>query len=395
MELETFAWLLGDEGQTLLQEAMRADLGDAAKLQTLTRLRQKVTPERAAALYETAVLRQRAKAKFNRADGMYFTREALEQASGELISRYRAARYRGYEHVADLCCSIGGDMLGLAQHARVSGVDFDKLRLAMAEANANVYGLRDHVSFVQANLEQQLPPHADALFFDPARRSSGKRAFSFDAYTPSMRLVPHWLERTSALGIKVSPGVSDEDLNMLGQGEVEFISVDGELKEAVLWFGPLATQARRATLLSHANAEHAITLAAETTRVGEHLAEPGSYLYEPDPAIIRAHLVTDVAERIGAAQLDPSIAYVTANSYMPTPFARCWHVLEWLPFNQKRLRARLQALDAGEVTVKKRGSPIDTDMLARQLRGTGSRSLVVVLTRLFGKPIALICEGPI
>ena len=76
-------------------------------------------------------------------------------------------------------------------------------------------------------------------------------------------------------------------------------------------------------------------------------------------------------------------------------FARCWRIVEWLDFSLKRLRARLRALDAGSVTVKKRGSPLDTDTVARQLSGDGDRSLVVVLTQLQGRPVALICEGPL
>jgi hypothetical protein len=125
------------------------------------------------------------------------------------------------------------------------------------------------------------------------------------------------------------------------------------------------------------------------------LAPPAGYFYEPDPAIIRARLVAALAEQIGAAQLDREIAYLTADRAIATPFARCWRVIEWLPFGLKRLRARLRALDAGAVTVKKRGSPLDTDVLARQLSGDGTRPLVVVLTRLSDHPVALICEGPI
>jgi hypothetical protein len=68
--------------------------------------------------------------------------------------------------------------------------------------------------------------------------------------------------------------------------------------------------------------------------------------------------------------------------------------LNWLPFNLKRLRARLRALAAGAITVKKRGSPLDTDALARQLSGNDSRPLVVVLTRVADQP-ALICEEPV
>jgi hypothetical protein len=47
------------------------------------------------------------------------------------------------------------------------------------------------------------------------------------------------------------------------------------------------------------------------------------------------------------------------------------------------------------VTVKKRGSAIDTDALARRLSGAGQRELVVVLTLVAGRPAPLICEGPL
>jgi len=102
-----------------------------------------------------------------------------------------------------------------------------------------------------------------------------------------------------------------------------------------------------------------------------------------------------LANQIGAAQIDRSIAYLTADSALTTPFARCWRVLEWMPFSLKRIQARLRALDAGPVTVKKRGSPLETDALARKLSGEGARTLVVVLTIVAGHPAALICEGPI
>jgi hypothetical protein len=180
--------------------------------------------------------------------------------------------------------------------------------------------------------------------------------------------------------------------------EVEFISIDGDLKEAVLWFGPLAGPARRATLLSStATADDAPppTLDSNASAEPAPIAIPGGYLYEPDPAIIRARLVIPLAGLLGAAQIDRQIAYLTADHAAHTPFARCWRVVEWLPFSLKRLRARLRALDAGVVTVKKRGSPLDTDLLARQLSGGGARPLVVVLTRVADQPAALICEGPI
>ena len=404
MELATFEWLLTSDGQQMLAMLTPADLRDEARLATLSRLRLMVNAARAAAVYETALLRERATAKFSRAAAMFFTREALEQASGEMITSYRATRFHSYTTLADLCCGIGGDTVALAANANVIATDYDKLRLAMAMANAQAYGLADCVVPTYADLEQEMPPAADAAFFDPARRVAGKRVFSLAAYQPSLHHLTAWLQQTPAMGMKIGPGVDDSEVATLPPHEVEFISVDGELREAVLWFGPLGTVGRRATILgargwrlgdSSANNPLPATLFALTPRSGGATSEPGAFLYEPDPAVIRAHVVLDVAEQLGAAQLDQSIAYLTADTQITTPFARCWRILEWLPFNLKRLRIRLHALDAGAITVKKRGSPLDSNEFARKLSSHGSRPLVVVFTRLRGAPIALICEGPL
>jgi SAM-dependent methyltransferase len=407
MNIETFNWLLSSDGQVLLAEAMVSDLSDAAQLRELTRLRRQATPERAAAAYEIAVLRRRAAAKFGAAERLYFTREALEQASGERIARYRSGRYQAYGTIADLCCGAGGDTLALAGVANVVAVDRDPLRLAMAAANARAVGLADRINFVEADLQQTPAPDAAAIFFDPARRSAGRRVFALSDYQPPVALARRWRERVPAIGIKVAPGVTHEDVATLDDSalEVEFISVDGELKEALLWHGPLATPGRRATLLvrddgrraidDHTHHDSHFTLHTSQSTHSPDLSSPSAYLYEPDPAVIRAHVIGQLAEQLGAAQIDRDIAYLTADRAITTPFARCWRVIEWLPWSLKRLQVRLRTLDVGAVTVKKRGSPLDTNTLARQLSSNGERAVVVVLTRVADQPAALICEGPV
>nr|BFE86269.1 hypothetical protein GCM10020093_088700 [Planobispora longispora] len=63
-----------------------------------------------------------------------------------------------------------------------------------------------------------------------------------------------------------------------------------------------------------------------------------------------------------------------------------------LPFSLKRLRAALRERDAGNVTVKKRGSAIDIERLRKDLRLSGNASATVVLTRIGEKPFALVCS---
>ena len=389
MDLNDFGELLTPAGQTALAAATALGPTEETFLAHLQRLQRGFTAALAKAALETAILRQKAAAKFARAEAMYFTREALEQASGERISRYRAARYAGCAQVADLGCGIGGDSLGLAAAgAAVTGVDRDPLRLAMAAQNLAAYDLSNRAQWVQADLTDLPWPGADGFFFDPARRADGRRKFSVHDYEPPLAQALVWLAHAPAGGVKISPGVDLDELAGY-DAEIEFISERGELKECALWFGPLRTAERRATLLTSGLEPTFHTLLADPAARLE-LSAPLAYLYEPDPAVLRAKLVTTLAAQLGAYQLDPDIAYLTADQLQSTPFARAYSIDEALPFQLKRLRERLRALHVGRVTVKKRGSPLEPEALIHQLRLEGPEERVVVLTQVAGKAWALI-----
>ena len=386
MDCATFETLLSPIGQTALAAAAKLGPTEEAFLSALARLQKDYPGDLAKAALETTILRARAKTKFSHAGQMYFTREALEQASSEAISVYRSRRYAPFASVGDLACGLGGDAIGLAGRnpaGLTSLMDFDPLRLALARANLAAYGREGQAGFVCADLTSAPLPPVEALWFDPARREQGRRAFSVHAYHPPLSIVKNWLAHIPALGVKISPGVDLAELAGY-DAEIEFISESGELKECTLWFGPLKTAPRRATLLPGPH-----TLLADPRAVVS-VSAPQAYLYEPDPAILRAGLVTTLAAQLNAHQLDPSIAYLTSDTLTPTPFARSFVIEEALPFQLKRLRARLRALRVGEVTVKKRGSPLEPEALIRQLKPSGPESRIVFLTQVSGKPYALI-----
>jgi hypothetical protein len=405
VDLNSFRTLLTRAGQEALQAAQALEPKESNFLRDFSALSRHFPAELARAALETAILRREAAAKFPFAGSMYFTREALEQASSFEVSNYRAKRFRPYKRLADLGCSIGGDTLALAKAAPTLGIDLDPLRLAMAQANLDALGLGERSSFIQADLTAPLPlspaplhsrspapplTQSLALFFDPARRAAGRRIFSVRDYRPPLEIVQGWLPHVPALGVKISPGVN---LTELGDydAEVEFISLGGELKEGVLWFGPLKTARRRATVLPGPYTFADPGSEAQRTQ-GLPLRDPQAYLYEPDPAILRAGLVAPLGIELEAAQLDPDIAYLTADNKHPTPFARVWAVEDWFPFQLKRLRSTLRERGIGQVVVKKRGSPLQPETLIRDLRLTGDQKRVIFLTHLRGRPIVVICQ---
>lgn len=383
MTLATFEVLLSPNGQAALAAARALAPTEAAFLPCLTRLQKQFDPELAKAALETCILRQKARAKFALAERMYFTREALEQASGEIIARYRAARLAPFPRMGDWCCGIGGDSLALAKEHELFAADLEALRLAMAEQNLAAHGLRAH--FLRADVAQLALPKLDALFFDPGRRVAGRRKLAVEDYEPPLSLSKVWLPQLEALAIKISPAVMLHEIANY-DCEVEFISVEGELKECVLWFGACKTAMRRATLLPGG---HTLTTQEEASRI----SPPRAYLYEPDPAILRAGLVKTLAAQLDADQIDEDIAYLTSDRLVATPFARAFALTEILPFNLKKLRARLRALNVGRITVKKRGSPLEPEALLRQLKLEGTEDCVVFLTQVQGKPFVLLGQA--
>lgn len=389
MDLIAFRRLLTSAGQEALQQAAQLQPVEADYLRHYTALMRRYPPELAQAALETAILRREAAAKFPFAEKMFFTRPALEQATSYEVSSYRLERLRSFERLVDLGCSIGGDTLSLAAAAPTVGIDLDVLRLEMARANLAALGLGEQVSFVCGELTRPLPLRETtntALFFDPARRAGQRRIYSVRQYQPPLVQIQSWLESFPALGVKISPGV---DLAELAQydAEIEFISLRGELKEAVLWFGPLKRALRSAAVLP---GPHILSHSGVLAQPDLPLSPPLAYLYEPDAAVLRAGLVQTLGAELNAAQLDPDIAYLTSASLTATPFARAWRIEAWFPFQLKRLRSELRQHGVGHVTIKKRGSPLQPEALIHDLRLSGPERRVVLLTHLSGRPIAVI-----
>jgi hypothetical protein len=394
--VDLIAWqeLLTSEGQEAIEFARALSPREAEYLSHFQTLCRSYPRDLARSALEIAILRNEAEVKFPFAEQMYFTRQALQQASSWEVSSYRARRYLGFQALIDLGCSIGGDTLALADIALTIGIDLDPLRLVMARENVRSLKASHQVDFLQADLTSSIPVSplrsSTALFFDPARRAGGRRLYSVRDYRPPLSKVRDWLPTYPAIGVKISPAVHLDELAGY-EAELEFISLRGELKEAVIWFGPLRTTARRATILPGPH-----TLSSDNDfQQSPPLAigEPRPYLYEPDPTILRAGLVRNLGVQLDAVQLDPDIAYLTAEWRIPTPFARAWLVEDWFPFGLKRLRAYLRERGIGRVAVKKRGSPIQPEELIRDLRLSGEGERVVFLTHLQGKPIVIIAQS--
>jgi SAM-dependent methyltransferase len=298
--------------------------------------------------------------------------------------------------VLDLCCGIGADLVALARGgAEVTGVDRDPVTVAVARANLEALSLP---GTVRCGAATAVPRTAyAAVFLDPARRGTRGRTFDVDAYSPPWTFVEEVLAGPAPACVKVAPGVPHDRLPR--NVEAEWVSVGGEVKEAALWSGVLVTARRRATLLrggTVTTVTEAEDPGAESVGTVGSVAAVGSYLLEPDGAVIRAGLVTAVAAQVEGRLLDEHIAYVTTDVEPRTHLARGYRVVEELPYQEKRLRAALRERGVGRLTIKKRGVQIVPETLRKRLALRGDAEATLVLTRVAGHGTALLVEplGP-
>ncbi|MFI8102343.1 methyltransferase domain-containing protein [Streptomyces sp. NPDC086023] len=384
-DLDSFAALLTDEGRALL-DSLR-DYDPAKELATATRLRRDHPAELVSAALGQARLRQRAVAKFGAEDAyrMYFTPGGVEMATRATVAAYRAERFAalGVRSLADLCCGIGGDALALARAGiRVLAVDRDPLTCAVARANAAALDLSELIEVREADVTEVDTTGYDAVFLDPARRGGRGRTFDPEAYSPPLSWAVTAARTARHAAIKIAPGIPHEAVP--AEAEAEWISDGGDVKEAVLWFGT-GPGSVRATLLP----------GGTSLRTADPLPDPqpgpvGRYLYEPDGAVIRAHLVAEVAAELDGRLIDPTIAYVTADELRPTPYATAYEITDVMPFNLKKLKALLREREVGILTVKKRGSAVEPEELRKKVKPQGPNSATVFLTRVAGAPSVLI-----
>jgi len=306
--------------------------------------------------------------------------DAAQQATPQVVADLRAARLARVlgegALIHDVTCSVGTEGAPIREAGlRYLGSDLDDVRLRMARHN-----LGEQAWLARADALAPVSSPA-AVVADPARRAGGRRITRPDQLLPPLPdLIGAWAG--TELAVKCAPGLDFSDWD----GLVSLVSVDGGVKEACLYTPGLAEGvSREAVTFSHGHLDRITD--AEPDEVA--VADPGTFLIDPDGAVVRAGLVRHYGHREGLWMLDERIAYLTGDRI---PVGRSgFRILEQVPL--KKLKAALQSHGAGSVEILVRGVDVDPDVLRKKLRLTGSRPMAVVCTRIGRAGVALVCEA--
>ena len=377
-----------DEYHVLTNEIGTRLLAEVASIRSispadLARLRKLAPSEAVAAAVRLSMSRRKAAEKFERGERMWVEAIGVEQSTAEPVARHKAARFDSCPLVVDLCAGIGGDAIALAARSEVLTVDLDPGMCRRVRWNASVYDVGDRVLAVQSRAENFVIPRGAWVHLDPDRRAHGdRRARAIEDYAPGPSVWESIIRDVPAGAIKLSPA-ADFARHFPAPGvEVELISLRGECKEATVWIGAAASCRRRATRLPEGVTwtDRDAESGAGSLRPALAVVSPlSSWIYDPDPALIRSGLLDGFARAHRLSRLDEGVDYLTAPDYFETPFLAAFAVRDVCPLDQKHVRRMLERHNVGALEIKVRGIDVTPEALRARLKPRGEQSATLLV----------------
>lgn len=382
-----YHWLVEGEGRKWLSEIESWDL----PLHTMTdRLRAHLSARQTHLVLEQLQLRRRAQPRFSRADEMFFTPRALEQATDEQIAAYKAGRFPPDIPRADGCCGIGGDLLALGLGGETVGYEQDPIVAYLAAANCERLARR-RCRVVPADVSRIRFAPDWALHIDPDRRPMQRRSVQLDHHEPSRSTLARLIRTQPFAAVKLAPATAPND-PLLRESQLEWIGRGRECPQLVAWFGLAADRSgnRIATLLDAEGRPTSLVATEAAPLIPADVVD--DIVVEPHAAVLAAGLAGVLAEQLHLCALTANGGYLTGKAEKSHPFATMYSVLEVTVARRSHLRRLVQKHRIGQLEVKTRGVSLDPKEVRRSLLLEGPEAGVLLLTRLANRQIAILAR---
>ena len=352
-------------------------------------------------------------------------RELLFRAvpgSKEALSRPNAADTDGPQtadlaelKIADLTGGLGVDSYVFSRH--FGKVLYNEMNPVLADAACHNFSVLDcsniTVSCSRIECPEVLPSgfSPDIIYLDPARRAAdGKKVFRIEDCQPDiMQLKDSLLQIARLVAVKLSP-MADIDIVVRSLGphcrRIDVVSSSNECKEVVAYLdreydGECTICAKcsgKGEFLFTRAEENAADAILPGQGLNRIMSESGTFLLEPDRALLKAGAFRLPCRRFAIAMLDRSTHfYITSSLCIPTisqapcsagsdcisgspiagnvsaagnpelqDFFRIFRIIKVLPLDKNGIRTAGKDFPQADVTA--RNVPMGSDELRRRLK---------------------------
>lgn len=303
---------------------------------------------------------------------------SAEQATHPKVARFHASLVASGARVLDMTCGLGIDAFEIARAgAQVTALDLDPVRAEAAIYNARILGL-DNLTVMTGDSVQFLQNNGawDCIIVDPARRDSQKRrTYAFKDCLPDVTIIAEtMISKASQVLIKASPMLDLKEAvrELPHVSRIFVVSYKGECKEVLLKL--------KADFEGDPDVEAVILGDNEVSRLSvpmkdlgtsasqlkdtASLMTPGSYLYEPDPALMKMGAWKALENRFPAiCKLAPNTHLFVSDTLYPDFPGRIVRISASFSPNSKEAKA----LKGERFNIVSRNAPLTPEQLKKKL----------------------------
>jgi len=325
---------------------------------------------------------------------------SLEQASSERTARFKASLFSG-KKMADLTGGLGVDSFFFSQQFEsLTYVEQNAELIAAARNNFAQLGL-GNVQFEHRSAEDFLEKRDqefDLIYLDPARRDERKgKVFQLADCSPDvLKIKELMLKKSPRVLLKTAPLL---DLKLaagqLGQvSKIWVVASEGDCRE-VLYL--LEHEARTmdeipiaAIVLTEGKSQTFEFSWAEEQRSVATFSRPQNFLYEPNPAILKAGAFRSFAQRFGLEKLHANTHLYTSMEFRPDLPARSFVIEHVCKYDRKTVQA---FVPNGKANITCRNFPDNPDQVRRKLGlADGGEVYLFAATDAENRKLVMVCR---
>ena len=314
---------------------------------------------------------------------------SIEQCSSEASANYKANLLNG-NTFADLTGGLGIDTYYIDRHfQKTDYVERQSELCDLARHNFSVLNTRIEVHNETAEDYLNHCEPKDCIFIDPARRDEyGRKTVSIADCTPNVAdLQDLLLQKAEKVMVKLSPMLDiSKALEELRQvKDVHVVAVANECKELdfILERGYQGEIQFVCVNLLTEQPEVRFTMEEERNSSGKLAESVLKYLYEPNPAVMKAGCFKLLTQRFDVFKLHKNSNLYTSEDLISDFPGRIFEVEGWAPYNKKVKQALLQEVDKASIAV--RNFPLSVADLRMALKIGDGDAIYLFATTLKGE----------
>lgn len=332
---------------------------------------------------------------FNTSFIYYPNRLNIEQTSSEITAKYKAALVSG-KSLIDISGGFGVDCYYYAK--RIKNVIHCEIVSDLSEIvhyNYKILQVENVKTLAVDGLDylRKSVQKFDWIYVDPSRRNKTKgKVFLLEDCLPDIpKNIDLLFNFSNNLLLKISPllDISLTAKTMMNTKEIHVVAVNNEVKELLFileknYFGEMKIktinikkneiETFESSFKSDTNASYSL---------------PDTYLYEPNSAILKAGLFTEISAQLPVNKLHMNSHLYTSSELIDFP-GRRFKIINTTRFDKKKL---MELIPSQKANITTRNFPLTVVQIRKKTKiREGGNVYLFFTTDIHNKHIVLVCE---